>query len=56
MDTFDGNIQINRYDEKGLVGPESGPLPKGASNVTDVNTTPLKGHYHGNMEGQNNGI
>lgn len=28
------------------VGPENPPLPKGASNVTDVSTVPLTGHYH----------
>ena len=29
-----------------IVGPEHGPLPKGASNVLNVNDAPLNGHYH----------
>jgi hypothetical protein len=29
-----------------LVGPESPPLPRGASTFGDVTQAPLKGHYH----------
>ena len=29
-----------------MVGPEFGPLPRGASNVTNVENAPLSGHYH----------
>ncbi len=37
---------FNVNDNKSLIGPERGPLPKGASNVNNVNKASLTGHYH----------
>ena len=38
------DFNVENFDS--IVGPETGPLPKGASNVLDVNSAPLSGHYH----------
>lgn len=38
------DFEVEDFDS--IVGPEVGPLPKGASNFLDVNNVPLKGHYH----------
>lgn len=38
------DFDVENFDS--IVGPEIGPLPKGASNVLDVNSAPLNGHYH----------
>ena len=40
----DKDFGVENFDS--IVGPESGPLPKGASNFLDANTAPLNGHYH----------
>ena len=39
-----GDFRVEGFD--GIVGPESGPLHKGASNLLNVNDAPLNGHYH----------
>lgn len=38
------DFNVESFDD--IVGPESGPLPKGASNVLNVNDASLKGHYY----------
>ena len=38
------DFNVENFDS--IVGPETGPLPKGASNVLDVNSAPLSGYYH----------
>ena len=38
------DFDVENFDS--IVGPEIGPLPKGASNVLDINSAPLNGHYH----------
>jgi RHS repeat-associated protein len=38
---------FNLPDDSGTVGPETRPLPKGASTFGDPSVAPLTGHYHG---------
>jgi hypothetical protein len=38
-------------DSSGMIGPESPPLPRGASTFGDVGQAPVTGHWHTLLQG-----